>query len=314
MLQQITKENFGQMLGQFSTSELEGLTEKFPYFQQAHLLLAKKYQEEKDHRFDQQLQLAALYTADRVLLHEIFSEPESVSVLNTEVVEEENISPTTEVVIEESEPSTYIETTQVEAEREVEVVTNETAPTVETIAEEIIMNEIALAEEQLETETSNSEESKTSNDKRQTANTEPQTQVPHSFDEWLKVFGQIKDQQTASASKSDEQKDKELDRLIMENTPVLHLEEEQQGEETHYSRSLERFIEQQIEKHKHPEPVAPIDENEIAPELITETMAKVYEMQKKYARAIRAYELLSLKIPEKSALFAARINYIKNIA
>ncbi len=303
------------MLGQFSTSELEGLTEKFPYFQQAHLLLAKKYQEEKDYRFDQQLQLAALYTADRVLLHEIFQETELVSTLNTQVVEGETISATTEVVIEEGEISPNLETIQIEAEPEAEVVINDTAaPTVQTIAEEIISDEIALTDGELEAETSNSEESKTSNDKRQTTNVEPQTQLPHSFDEWLKVFGQIKEQQTASASKSDEQKDKELDRLIMENTPVLHLEEEQQGEEMHYSRSLERFIEQQIEKHKHPEPVAPIDENEIAPELITETMAKVYEMQKKYARAIRAYELLSLKIPEKSALFAARINYIKNIA
>ena len=74
MLQQINKENFNQMLGQFSTAELESMLEKFPYFQQAHLLLAKKYQQENSPKFDQQLQLAALYVQDRDLLYSLFNE------------------------------------------------------------------------------------------------------------------------------------------------------------------------------------------------------------------------------------------------
>ena len=57
----------------------------------------------------------------------------------------------------------------------------------------------------------------------------------------------------------------------------------------------------------------PVYENELAPELITETMAKVYEMQKKYTKASRCYEILGLKYPEKNDFFAARINYLKNI-
>ena len=74
MLEQINKENFQHMLGQFSTPELEGMIEKFPYFQQAHLLLAKKYQQENNPKFDQQLQLAALYIQDRELLYSLFNE------------------------------------------------------------------------------------------------------------------------------------------------------------------------------------------------------------------------------------------------
>jgi chorismate mutase len=83
-------------------------------------------------------------------------------------------------------------------------------------------------------------------------------------------------------------------------------------EETNYSRGLDKFIEEQIEKHKQGY-IKPAAEGDFDPEIITETMAKVFEMQKKYQKAIKAYEVLALKIPEKNDFFAARINYLKNI-
>ncbi len=45
--------------------------------------------------------------------------------------------------------------------------------------------------------------------------------------------------------------------------------------------------------------------------LMTETLAKVYLEQKKYTKAIQAYEILILKYPEKSVFFADRISDIK---
>ncbi len=45
--------------------------------------------------------------------------------------------------------------------------------------------------------------------------------------------------------------------------------------------------------------------------LMTETLAKVYLEQKKYQKAIQAYEILILKYPEKSSLFADCIIDIK---
>ncbi|MFA9192297.1 tetratricopeptide repeat protein [Flavobacterium sp. FZUC8N2.13] len=45
--------------------------------------------------------------------------------------------------------------------------------------------------------------------------------------------------------------------------------------------------------------------------LMTETLAKVYLEQKKYQKAIQAYEILILKYPEKSSFFADRISDIK---
>ena len=46
--------------------------------------------------------------------------------------------------------------------------------------------------------------------------------------------------------------------------------------------------------------------------LTTETLAELYVEQKHYDRAIQAYEILCLKYPKKSGLFANRINEIKN--
>jgi hypothetical protein len=45
--------------------------------------------------------------------------------------------------------------------------------------------------------------------------------------------------------------------------------------------------------------------------LMTETLAKVYLEQKKYLKAIQAYEILILKYPEKSSFFADLIEDIK---
>lgn len=47
--------------------------------------------------------------------------------------------------------------------------------------------------------------------------------------------------------------------------------------------------------------------------LMTETLAKVYLEQKKFSKAIQAYEILILKYPEKSSFFADRISDIKNL-
>lgn len=48
--------------------------------------------------------------------------------------------------------------------------------------------------------------------------------------------------------------------------------------------------------------------------LVTETLAKVYMKQKHYDKAIKAYEILRLKYPEKSGFFADRIFEIKKLS
>ena len=51
--------------------------------------------------------------------------------------------------------------------------------------------------------------------------------------------------------------------------------------------------------------------NETPSSIMTETLAQIYLEQKKYFKAIQAYEILILKYPEKSSFFADRIKNIK---
>jgi tetratricopeptide (TPR) repeat protein len=48
-----------------------------------------------------------------------------------------------------------------------------------------------------------------------------------------------------------------------------------------------------------------------AGEIVSETLANIYAQQGNYHKAINAFEKLSLKYPEKSHLFAARIRELK---
>ena len=56
-----------------------------------------------------------------------------------------------------------------------------------------------------------------------------------------------------------------------------------------------------------------IPESKIKDDLITETLAKIYIDQKKYNKAMKAYNILSLKYPKKSSFFADQIERIKNL-
>jgi hypothetical protein len=69
--------------------------------------------------------------------------------------------------------------------------------------------------------------------------------------------------------------------------------------------------------------ITPLDKNAPAPEvrtepegnvtgLVTETLARMYAEQGHVAKAIQAYEILKLRVPEKSSIFAARIEALKS--
>ena len=111
----------------------------------------------------------------------------------------------------------------------------------------------------------------------------------HSFQEWLQLSRLKPIIREEIKSSIDEDKKKKLD-----------------------------LIDKFIEKNPKITPIAkdatvPVIEviSEDTSHLMTETLARVYLEQKKYSKAIQAYEILILKYPEKSSFFADRISDIK---
>src|SRR6185369_13169925 len=77
---------------------------------------------------------------------------------------------------------------------------------------------------------------------------------PHTFDEWLHAFS-ISEAPKLEITQEEiplepEKQDEELEKLYIANIPI-NLQELVE-EETHYSKGLDKFIEEQIQKHKGP--------------------------------------------------------------
>jgi hypothetical protein len=116
----------------------------------------------------------------------------------------------------------------------------------------------------------------------------------HSFQEWLQLtkFNPIEREIEDKIIENNPEKQKKIDIIdkFIEANPKIAPVKETTKPPANISRSTE-------------EPT----------HLMTETLAKVYLEQKKYSKAIQAFEILILKYPEKSSFFADRINEIKNL-
>jgi len=100
--------------------------------------------------------------------------------------------------------------------------------------------------------------------------------------------------------------------------PGIEDQQTDHGKETEQSQSflISEFIRKQPSikvKKELPDEYKDISEKSTRPDdhLLTETLARIYYKQGYFEKAINTYEILSLKYPEKSAYFAARIEEIK---
>ncbi|MES2411958.1 MAG: tetratricopeptide repeat protein, partial [Bacteroidota bacterium] len=111
----------------------------------------------------------------------------------------------------------------------------------------------------------------------------------HSFQEWLQLsrLKPIVREESKSPFADDKKKKLDLIDRFIENNPKI----------TPIAKDA----------------IVPVIEtiSEDTSHLMTETLARVYLEQKKYSKAIQAYEILILKYPEKSSFFANRISDIK---
>ncbi|SHM75116.1 tetratricopeptide repeat protein [Flavobacterium saccharophilum] len=133
----------------------------------------------------------------------------------------------------------------------------------------------------------------------------------HSFQEWLQLA------KTEPIDRSKEAQDESESIEKVENTAKNVAKPETIDEEKKKKAEIiDKFIETNPK-------ISPIRQTAITPAvqldndkeensyLMTETLARVYLEQKKYTKAIQAYEILILKYPEKISFFADRISDIK---
>ena len=288
-----------ESLSSADISWLEEMTVQYPYFQSARALYLKGLHNQRSHLYNAELKKTAAYTQDRDVLFDFIISEQFVSykpvhIDALEVVDEDYIihkksEPTLEENIEKSILSSlaYIENPEKEnpllhkleqlplqkhPEKEEEIPQQPVHGTV-----------IAEIEEKLEIGEPLSFEAS----------------EKHSFAEWLKLTSA---QPIERAVTPDSEKES--------GQPVSTSDERQKK-----IAMIDRFIETnpKIIPSKHPlPPPAFIERDEDGqPYLMTETLAKIYLEQKKYQKAIQAYEILILKYPEKSSLFADRIHDIK---
>lgn len=126
----------------------------------------------------------------------------------------------------------------------------------------------------------------------------------HSFQEWLQLS------RTEPIDRSNEVSPEEKAKIEAAKEEQLNEERLKKAE------IINKFIETNPKispiKPGTSAPVVQLDSNiEDNSYLMTETLARVYLEQKKYTKAIQAYEILILKYPEKITFFADRISDIK---
>jgi len=125
--------------------------------------------------------------------------------------------------------------------------------------------------------------------------TEPANDA-HSFSEWLSLLTKGAKAEEKPQSKAEEKplpvEPLFTESLELESAPVL-TDEEKEIDEILINKQAKASLTQDDE-------------------LVTETLAKIYEIQKKFDKAVKAYQILSLKFPDKRAYFADKIEKLKN--
>ncbi|MBG6110350.1 tetratricopeptide (TPR) repeat protein [Flavobacterium sp. CG_9.10] len=256
------------------TVALEKVLDEFPYFQSARALQLKGLYNQNSFRYNFALKVTAAHTTDRAVLFD-FITSDTFTAIQKEFYDKK---------------------------------------TLELLDINVIDSEIIVHEEKLEHKTNTSERSILTSirealpleydDTNKTAEEKLAIGQPldfsvneqHSFQEWLQLS------RTLPINRESENK-------ISPKTLPIDENKKKKAE------LIDKFIETspKISPVKHGVPSTVTfdlnkDDNSY---LMTETLARVYLEQKKYLKAIQAYQILILKYPEKSSFFADRIADIK---
>ncbi len=343
-----------ELMESVQVDSLEEVVNSFPYFQAARVLYLKGLKNQNSFRYNLNLKNTAAHTTDRsVLFHFITSDTfldnlaqkkesdfiESIELVDLQVIEniekqvnktnieEENdrlISETKKIDKEENKVFYFEIDKKEKIDEELIDLANYTddnfdmdfsinfEPTTESIESEIPASteepeEIISESTDAVTETTKSildipekKAEATVTEILLKAATEKDEHKPahfhkgemHSFMEWLQLssFKPIDRSKEPNIDLDKAKKQDLIDRFIISNPKISKISDEPVNKELEATDELETDA------------------------IMTETLAHLYEQQKKYDSAIKAYEILGLKFPEKSSFFADQIERLKKLS
>jgi tetratricopeptide (TPR) repeat protein len=254
------------------TQDLEKVIDEFPYFQSARALQLKGLYNENSYKYNYALKRTAAYTTDRSVLFDFITSDTFISI-HTSLYEKK---------AQEILDNQVIDDEKNVSEKELDAKIN-------TLEKSILTSIIKSSTVEPEQQIHKIEEKLAIGTPLDFSKREQ-----HSFQEWLQL------------SRSEPI---ERDQTVLEQETLIDEEKRKKLE------LIDKFIETSPKitpgKHGTIIPIT-IDINTTDnSSLMTETLARVYLEQKKYQKAIQAYEILILKYPEKSSFFAKRISDIK---
>lgn len=270
----LQKEN----LEQCSLQELEQFADRHPYFGAAQLLLTKKLQTEKSERYDEQLQKTFLFFHNPLWVQHLLNETGNAEI----IVSEKKQEPIASTIV-------------------VEQLANATTPALENKEQESI-NEVQIAEEVVETVILKEEPEiilpAFKIEAIDPATAELTFEPFHTVDYFASQGIKFKEDEKPK-DKFGQQLKSFTDWLkTMKRLPVTEIAKTVEAV-SDLSAGAEKKVEQ-------------LAEHSLAErEVLTETMAEVWEKQGNATKAIEIYSKLSLLEPSKSPYFATKIEELK---
>lgn len=301
-------------------AELQQLVVEFPYFQAAHLLLTLAGKRHDARVYQQSLQKTAIVASSRLQLYHLVEsmdlEAHKIQIQEEtpvqEAAQELNILKAAELStgFSEAEAAKTVQLQEDTVLAELEVPALPVKP-----AEPKKTGEIKF-EEEIGKQVVNAFVERDIL-KTPQLHKVPLVQEPESFGDWLSFLkknnGQSYGEISGAVDKARAKKEREKEQDYLGG--LEKFEDRKQKNKA----IIDKIIETNpglIRNKEEPKFYAPdtkakesLLENE---HLVTETLARIYALQGSVNKAVRAYEILSLKYPQKSAYFASLIEKLKN--
>ncbi len=295
-----------------SVKELQKLVNDFPYFQSAHLLLSLASKKWDASVYQKSLKKTAIVVTNRSHLFNLIQQFE---ISNTVIEDSDHQKLVVEEVLEPIDSTkelNILKATELLIENsDSEITETEFQQKTKPNAEEVLENEIAkqvvgaIVEKQM----------LNLSDTQLVFN---QNKEPGNFTDWLRLI-QKSNKQLSAENILDTNTENNTDIKTRLEKGKIITQESALNKKLKNLALIDKIIEKspgQIkikddQKFYSPEHNAKesLLENE---HLVSETLAKIYALQGSVNKAVRAYEILSLKFPQKSAYFASLIQKLKN--